>query len=296
MLQSIRNLDLKEKREVLTLQELSATIDERNIGIDNKRMRHADFITTLGEMVDKRNFKFAIDPVDVRVGGASQMPNITFIQNEAKNYNAEAPVEAHLIRNLAGKIQIEELSDELSNQGLAFCYNQQGIQVAFGMNVRSCGNLSIWGENMMATYGPNKRGIKEIFSGISDWLDLYEKKRAIDVRYMNQLLGIPANNKDIVHLIGDLLVEANKKNMKEYAEDVAPLNDTQVSAFAQEYIRKMAKLDSFSIDSMWDIYNVGTALLRPKAVGNFEPIFRQNKALGQFMVNRYGLVEDYIAV
>lgn len=289
---SIRALDLSSKREVITLPELGVTIDERLIGGDSKRIRHYDFIMTLAEMLDKRNMRNTPEDLHLRVGGPSQMPNITLIQNEAKKYDVESPVEAHLIRNLAGKIQIHELADEYSNQALAFTYSQLGIQVAFGMNVFVCSNMCIWGEHVIQSYGKSGHSIKEIFSIVGDWMDLYEQKRAVDRSYMDRLQAIDANHNDILRLMGEFLVEANKKNMKNLkddAVDVAPLNDTQVSAFAQEYIRKQRKIDSFPVENMWDVYNIATSLLRPDRVNNFEPILRQNKVLGDFMTERYKL-------
>lgn len=287
----MRELSIVDKREVLTLPELSATVDESLIGGSDRRMRHADFIGEIVQMLEKGNIKHEVEPLHVRMGGPSNMPNITFIQNVAKNYSGERPLEAHLIRNLAGKIQINELSDELSNQALAFSFNQNGIQLAYGMNVHACSNLCVWGENVMYSYGKHKHPINEIFSILGDWLQLLDKKRAVDLEYMNKLAGIEAGHPDVLRLMGELLVEANKKNMKEFvnSESVAPLNDTQVSAFAKDYVRKFQKIDKIKVENMWDVYNIGTALLRPDRVNNFEPIYRQNKALGDFMIKQYNL-------
>lgn len=286
---TLRALNFEDKRETLSLTELTATIDERQIGGDGKRIRHAELIFALMEMLDKRNMKAEIEPIHVRIGGASQMPNITLIQNEAAKYSVETPVEAHLVRNLTGKIQIHDLSDQYSCTGLAFNYNQLGVQLAYGMNVFACSNMSIFGENLIHSYGKNGHSIKEMFSIVGDWMDLHDKKRAINVAYMDQMRRIAADKTDVLKLMGELLVQANKSNMKQFSVE-APLNDTQVSGFAQEYIRREAKIDKFPVENMWDIYNIGTALLRPDKVHNFEPIFRQNKALGDFMINRYDLI------
>lgn len=291
MKKSLRELNIssQNKREILTLPELSATVDESLIGGSDKKMRHANFITELVMMIDKRNIKHEVDPIHIRMGGPSNMPNVTFIENVGKNYNGDRPLEGHLIRNLAGKIQINELSDELSNQALAFSFNQMGVQVAFGMRVHFCDNLCIWGQHVIQSYGKSKYSVKEMFSIVSDWMDLLNKKREVELQYYNRLAGIEADHSDVLKLMGELLVEANKKNMKEFDEVVAPLNDTQVSAFAKDYIRKYQKIEKIPVENAWDVYNIGTALLKPERVNNFEPIYHQNRALGEFMINRYNL-------
>lgn len=291
MKKTLRELSIKDKREILTLPELSATVDESLIGGSDKRIRHADFINEVVQIMEKGNLKYEVDPIHIRTGGPSNMPNVTFIENVAKDYNGERPLEAHLIRNLAGKIQVNDLSDELTNQAFAFSFNQNGFQLAYGMNVHACSNLSVWGENVLYSYGKSKHSIKEILSIVTDWTQLLEKKRNIDVSYMQKLIDIKADHTDVLKLMGELLVEANKKNMKEFnnSEYVAPLNDTQVSAFAKDYVRKYQKIDKFTVENMWDVYNIGTALLRPDKVNNFEPIYRQNKSLGDFMTERYKL-------
>ena len=287
---SIRNLDLSQKREVLTIDELSSTVDESLIGGDSKRIRHADFINDVSEMMDKRNLKWEVAPIHVRAGGPSNMPNITLINDIASKYAGDTPVEAHLVRNLTGKILINDLTDEISNQAIAFSFSQLGVQAAYGMNVHECSNLSIWGENIAHSYGRSKKSVAEIFGQIGDWLDLLDKKRAIDLAHKNKLDAIPAVHDDIMTLVGLMLVEANKKNMKEFKDvEEAPLNDTQVSHFAKNYALKYAKIDKFPVENMWDIYNIGTALLRPDQVNNYEPIFRQNKVLGDFIFDKFNI-------
>ena len=179
------------------------------------------------------------------------------------------------------------MTDEITAPMLAFNFNQLGQQVAFGSHVYACTNGCFFGSNLMATYGPTKVSLKDLFFRLGEWMDGFEDKRKNDQTYISNMIKQKTDLSDFPKIIGELMIEATKANLKSEEEINAPFNVTQVSDFTKDYVKKLPNVNRFPIKTAWDVYNIGTRLLNPEHMKNHETIFRQNRAFGDFILEFY---------
>lgn len=289
-LTSKRNVEFTDKLAMFSLDDLRSTVKESEVGAAAKaKVFHYDFIQDICDILDKRNLHFEVLPIFVREGGRSDMPNITRIDNIAKGYSSENPLESQLIRHLTGKIQINEMTDEISAPIFGFNFNQLGQQVAFGSNVYICQNGAFFGSNLIQTYGPKKQTLKDLFFRLGEWMDGFRQKREADQHFISGMMNQKAQLSDFPIIIGDLMINATKANMKAEEDFSAPFNVSQVSDFTKEYIKKLGKIQQFPISTAWDVYNIGTRLLNPDVAKNHESILRQNLAFGDYILEYYNI-------
>lgn len=283
-----KSLDFKNNLEVLTLDELKLTQKEDEVGNTSRaRLRHYDLITELADKMVKRNMKFEIDPIYVRKGGPSTAPNASVYPYLEEKWGKNA-LEAHVIRKLVTRINITDLQDKETQASIGIGFNQHGIIVAFGQNVFVCSNMSIWGENVLSNYGSSKITNKELFSRYTDWMDAFQNKRQTDLNIIRHLKETEASQDAIPYLIGEMQMSAVKQAYLK--GDVAPFNISQITDFTKSYLKRLEHDDKLDIHNMWDIYNIGTRLLRAKDVRDLEPIYHQNQVFGNFLCNRNGIV------
>jgi hypothetical protein len=162
------------------------------------------------------------------------------------------------------------------NPSIAVSFNQHGIQVVWGLNVHVCSNLSIFGENRISTYGPDRTPFNKQMDLLSYWMQNINQKFEEDLAIKESMTKTKLAPSQINEMIGDLYKLAIDKayNKGKYA----PFNTSILSNIVRN-------IETENISNVWDFYNVGTNVIKP---GNFvlEEVFDTNVEWGKYLMSR----------
>lgn len=292
MEKSVRTLDFKNNLEVLTLDELSMTQKEDEVGfVSKQRLRHDDFIFDIGRRITSAGLEMEQEPIYIRKGGPSTAPNANVYPFLEEKWGENA-LQAHVIRKLVTRINITTMQNKETQASIGIGFNQHGIILAFGQNVFVCSNMSIWGENVISNYGSSKMGTQEVLARFDDWMAGYEVKRKIDLKIISAMKRREASHKIIPDLIGQMQMAAVRQAYLKGEQ--APFNISQITDFTKNYLKRLQNEEQLEIRNIWDLYNIGTRLLRANEMRDLEPIFHQNQVFGNFLMDKFSLISSTI--
>ena len=278
---------LENPVQEITLEQLKVTADERTSSQNYMNgIAHHQLFERIAEIVSLGGLNFSVDKIYVADNKNKVLPGVTVLPFAQEKYGIGS-LESHILRRVTGKISIHNLSDDESNGSLAVSFHQQGIQVAFGQNVKICSNMSIFGENLIYSYGSNSMPIDKMFNVISDWVSNFDEMRNHDLDIMNKMKNILINPmEELPKLIGNLQIEAVNAAYRK-SNVVPPLNISQISQFTKGALDKVETLGD-KMTSLWQLYNIATELHRPGQT-DFPNMLPANKNFGNFIIRHFGL-------
>jgi hypothetical protein len=287
-----RALDFTKNRvEILTLDELRQTLDERNTGSRPMNgILHADLFSGVAELIAAANLPFEIEKIYAADNNSTENPGVSIIPFFEEQYG-KGSLRAHLLRRITGQITIPALNDSESVSSVAISFHQKGIQVAFGQRVHVCSNMSIFGESIFSTYGDNGIKVKDLFAVLGDFIHKLPAKREEDVRIFNALHGIQLSKENVFEIIGDMFTTIQRsyivQNGNRRREYVAPFLMDSVRGITE----KFAKSKTYDLGepmTAWELYNLGTQNLKPETV-EIPSLFTNNAGFGNFLTARLGI-------
>ena len=291
-----RILDFKtNKIEKLSLEELKLTCKEKINGKPLNGIYHFDLIEAIYEQLDKSGLKYDMPVLFAANNKDSRMPGV-ITDEEKEEEHGLGNIQTYYLRRLFSQINVTSLEDDTTSTGIGISYNQLGVQIAFGPNVKICTNLCILGaDRFMSTYShgdkmPTPQRMMEV---LSDWLSNFEGERKRDMKIMKELQGKSVPHKEVLEIIGDLTqMRIMKENAKLFPKQpVPPLHGGQISKFALKYIQERAAGVSegeIRVFSAWDLYNFATELYKPGET-DMPLILSNNYTMSQYLINRYSI-------
>lgn len=170
-------------------------------------------------------------------------------------------------------------------------FTELGVQVCIGTNVSVCGNMSIFGDYFVQSYGQNKLTMDQMFGEIVAWLLEVEKIHKQNLQILEKLRGIPITSRGgIQKLIGQLSL-SRELLMAGYPSH-APLDKDEIGEMQKRLIHQYGNL--LEIDrpmDLYELYNVCTNILThsEKNLHNkWEDIFE----MGEFIIEHYDVFEE----
>jgi len=197
------------------------------------------------------------------------------------------PVENYLIQRLTSRIHLNHSSDKDFNMAIGIAYNEKGISLTFGSNVRVCSNQNVFGDNIMHTFGGDRKvpfdKMMEIFS---KWIGDFNKYRDFDYQMIERMqqTQIQENAKQILY--GKLIDAAVVQNMD--SKRKAPLNITQVAEFIRASYSPEYAIPTERLATVWDMQQMGTSILKPKNSDMVTLLETQNN-FSNFIINEFNL-------
>jgi len=286
-----RTLDFKlNKIENLSLEELKVTRSQKIMGKAMHGMFHYQFIESLLEIIDKKGLDFDIPVLFAANNENKHMPG-AYADEELEDKYGEGNIQAYTLNRIYSQVNIKSLEDEVTSTGLAFTYNQMGVQVALGPNVKICTNLCIFGaERYMSTYGRSEKmpTAGRMLEVIGDWLQDFESIRAQDLKTIDNFQNTVVPDNEVMEILGDLYTMRVKRDDKKFGKQpMYPLNQGQITKFATTYLVEQAK-DPSKIFSAWELYNFATDMYKPDQT-DMPLILSNNHTMSHYLMNRYGL-------
>lgn len=291
-----RILDFKtNKIEVLTLEELGATAKEKINGKPMHGMYHIDFIQAIMEQLDAKGLTYDMPVLFAANNKDSRMPG-AITDEEKEEEHGVGNIQTYSLRRLFSQINVTSLEDENTSTGIGISYNQLGVQLAFGPNVKICTNLCILGgDRFMSTYahGEKMPTPQRMIEVLCEWLNNFESERARDLKVMEGLQKQSVPHNEVLEIIGDLTsMRVLKENSKQFPKQpVPPLHGGQISKFALRYLTEKAASttnDEVKVFSAWDLYNFATNLYKPGET-DIPNILSNNYTMSQYLMDRYAL-------
>lgn len=267
----------------VSLEQLRESMDEVSLGHKPLNgIRHIDVFDRVLSMAEEFDLKPIINPIIIADAGPSSLPGITRLPIMEERFGKDT-INAMVIRRLLGSIKLLNLADERSNATIAISFHQNGFQMAYGQEVKVCSNLSILGGKLVSSYGENSiKDITKMFEVIHSYLQNHSYHREVDNTLFNRMWEIQIDEPEAMRMIGELKCLAVKEVYLK--GDTAPLNITQTTEYAKEYLKK-SQSDPAFISNLYGMYNIGTGTFREG--GDITAVLPKNKQLGIYMMQKY---------
>ena len=180
--------------------------------------------------------------------------------------HGEKSVVAHILRRIFTTIRINDFETDELTTTIVLTYHQDGIQAAIGPCVKACHNQCILSaERIVSNYGKNKVSTEKLFSTVDGWLSQFETQMTEDRERIKRLKNTRINGQEVYTYIGLLTAlrvahDSSDETLSAGIENY-PLNQSQISAFTEDVLKKMKGRDSISA---WDMYNIATEYYKPE--------------------------------
>lgn len=265
----------------LTLEQLKMTTSITDSGGKlpaSRPIEHFQLIEEIQERLDKNMISYTADPIYVAKNDSGRIP----VLDKEKT----GVIESWVFPRLVTRLQLNFGNNNKYNPSIAIGYNLKGITIGMGVNTRICSNQSIFGNNLIQTWGKTSVAFEKLFNVFNDWLSKYDHTFENNVKILDRMDGIFLNQSEMHELIGELQVEAVKNAYINPGSNV-PFNISQMSLFSKNLYNKHL-LDSGDKITVSDFYNVGTDILKPKTT-DIVDIWANNNVFSDYIVSRYGL-------
>lgn len=243
-------------------------LDSKGNPLKTRPVQSWDLIEDVMEAAEDRGLNYIFDGVIVNKNSATK----PMTREERKIYdNTPTPIKYWVFNDLITRMIFPTTGDDGNDGSIAIAFNDYGIQVAFGLNTRICSNMSILSGKILRTYGSTKLHYPEILSMVKNWMDDLEAVVNVEMeimRVLNQHMiwtgneSIEEYDERMDNLIGKIYRFAVMQNYFDKKTD-APLNQSNVSKFCQAAIDKKDQHIEKGAFSAWDLFNIGTSIIRP---------------------------------
>jgi hypothetical protein len=277
---SVREIDYFGFKQEETVSEVSINQLEQSIRVEGKHGRALstrpvqswnviNYITSVMSLAEVNN---TMEHIYVQKRNSFPMIN----DNDKKlGYNRErCPIDQWLFDKIAVSFMIPNIGNDLVGARIGLSFDENGIQIAFGMNVHVCSNFAIMGGQIMSTF---KRGSNEPLSWdsimivLKDWMFNLDQKMKLEIDLMNRMIETEIIEDGVVNrVIGGLYKRAIDQAYGTKA--LAPFDTAGMSNFVQNIIKSENKVEdhtfdkNFGIRNVWDLYNYGTQIMKPGSV------------------------------
>ena len=270
--ESIFSLGEKEKVGTVSLNYLrnsSMILDSRGNPMRTRPVQSWELIDDVLEIIDDNKINFTPDPIYMDRNSATKR----MTREERKLYNdSNTPIRYWVFNDLLTRFIFPSTGDDDNDGSLAVSFNNSGIQVAFGMNVKICKNMCILGGNILRSYGNNKIEYSEILNNIRKWVSNLEQFVTVEMNIMKKLQQYVIWSKQVDgedqymkiedQIIGNIYKNAVYQNYIDIKNQTA-INQHNSSRFCQSLLKKRDSIIQDEEFTAWDLYNIGTNILKP---------------------------------
>ena len=209
---------------------------------------------------------------------------------KAQGFNREnCPIARWMFDKVLACIQIPNVGSDLANARIGFGFNEDGIQIAFGMHVHVCQNFNILGGQIMNTYKFNgKEAIawELIEFKLKEWIGSLDQKFALEMSLMKRLQEARISDPAVIdRTIGGLYRHAIDQAYG--SKKTAPFDTAGMSNFVQNVLKSPIG----PIDNVWQLYNYGTQILKPGIVDIAE-IQNSSSMFADYLFDEFEIVKN----
>lgn len=284
-IQAIETFDFETNKNVeLTIDTLKRTHKENDIyGRPLKGIYHFEAIERIAEAAESRGLVPVVSDLWAAQNASKTAPGVVLLP-QVEAVTQPHAVEAHILRRVFCTLNLMKFDDGEKCTNIALTFHQDGVQVAIGQRVTICRNQTILGAERMATSkGNDQESIKELFTTVDGWLD---NVTAITEADRQRIEALKAQRLDrptalmYLGLLNCMRVAADSRNkaLRDRIK-VAPLNQAQLSIFAESLTERLMQSDSLTA---WEFLNLATEVHKP-TTADMPRIIPTNAALFDMM-------------
>jgi hypothetical protein len=277
----------------ITLEQLRKTNRELNGGLPMHGIHHFELIEQVMDIVKNAGLEPEIFDMFAAKAGGSQYPGVSLNKDISKTLTfdpqAELNVAAYTVRRIYTTIHINGFDDGESDQSLAIGYNQQGLEVALGRNVRICHNQTILGaDRIIRTYSrgqgrlAEKITYRDVLDKVVEWMrDIHHLTFEDDqkIAQMKATVIPPAKIFMLIGMLDATRIACDTKYKEIRLNAVYPLNDGQIHKMTEQLLLRNAHNQQVTA---WDFYSIANDMYKPQLMDTTQ-LFPQNEAMVQFI-------------
>ena len=256
-----------KKLETMDLATLKRThLENDSEGNPLRGIYHYQAIEQVALICNKYGLDYSIEEIFAAQNNSKHQPGVTLMRKDEVAHGEKA-IEAHCLRRIFTTIRIDNGQTEELTTTIVITYHQDGIQAAIGPCVKMCHNQCILGaDRTVSNYGKNKVTTEQLFETIDQWLSVFEVQMTEDREKIMRMKGTPVSEQEIYTYIGLLTAlrvahDSDDEDLKARVPGEYPLNQSQISAFTEDVMKKMK---TKPVLSAWDLYNVATEYYKPE--------------------------------
>ena len=273
-----------EKNIELTLDTLKRTHKENDIfGRPLKGFYHYEAIERIADAAESRGLMPIVSDLWAAQNASKSAPGVVLLP-QVEAVTMPHAVEAHILRRVFCTLNLMKYDDGETCTNIALTFHQDGVQVAIGQRVTICRNQTILGaEHTAISKGNDQGSINELFATVEKWLDnaatITDSDRQRIERLKAQRLDRPTALM-YLGLLNCMRVAADSRNkaLRDRVK-VAPLNQAQLSIFAEHLTERLMMADSLTA---WEFLNLATEVHKP-TTADMPRIIPTNAALFDMM-------------
>lgn len=261
-----------EKTQVIEKDLLSKSIrheGKHGKSLETKPIQVWAMIDLICGLLQKHDVNFNEDPIHVQRQSSGTYLND---QDREKGYTRMvAPIEKWKFEKVINLIQLPNVFEgqnegvgQARNATIGITLNENGLSVAFGMNVHECTNFNVYGGTILRTYTHNRKPGTH-WDAMKIMLDQWVGNLNQIWKVQNEIMGtmkaqqLPQDSQIIQEVIGDLYIKALRAAYNK--GELTPFNTHELSSFTQKIIAESR--DHESLGTVWDMYNWGTSIMKP---------------------------------
>lgn len=283
--------DSKERSKSIPIKLLAQSIRvEDNLGraYRTRPVQAWTLLTMIISMLKDAEVNYKVHPIVVR----SDSSGVALSDEDRadKKYDKTlAPINKWIFDQLITKIDIPHIGGDLTNGTIAVAYTNKGINVALGLNVHICDNLSILGGQQMRTYkflenDPyNWDGMK---LHLRDWITNLDQKLKVESEIMERMMAREVSNEIAIdQVIGKLYQKAVEWRYRKGPQ--APFDISGMSTFVQNVLKHKRE----EVNNVWDLYNWGTSVMKPDTE-RIEYLIESNRMYADFLCEEFAVERE----
>lgn len=274
------------KVEVMDLPTLKRThMEDDYEGNPIRGLYHFQAIENVLAICNKYNLNYDVEEIFAAHNNSKHLPGVTVLKKE-EMVHGEKAVSAHILRRIFTTIRINDFETDELTTTIVLTYHQDGIQAAIGPCVKACHNQCILSaERVVSNYGKNKVSTEQLFETVDQWLSQYETQMTEDRERIKRLKNTIISQQEVYTYIGLLTAlrvahDSSDESLSTRIENY-PLNQSQISAFTEDVLKKMKGRDSITA---WDLYNIATEYYKPEKT-SIPSLVHQNVAFSSTLSN-----------
>jgi len=230
----------------------------------------------------------------------NSFPMINDVDKKDHGYSREnCPINKWLFDKIATSFIVPNVGNDLVNARIGMAFDDEGIQIAFGLNVEICSNFAILGGQIMSTF---KRGSNESLSWqsieitLKDWIKSLDQKVKVEMELMKRMIETPIEDPAIIdRVIGGLYKRAIDQAYGSKA--LAPFDTGGMSQFTQNILKANKDVQDHDfnvangIHNVWDLYNYGTNVMKPGMV-DISQIQTSSFLFADHLMNEFEIIRN----
>ena len=273
-----------EKNIELTLDTLKRTHKENDIfGRPLKGFYHYEAIERIADAAESRGLMPIVSDLWAAQNGSKSQPGVVLLP-QVEAVTMPHAVEAHILRRVFCTLNLLKYDDGEKCTNIALTFHQDGVQVAIGQRVTNCRNQTILGaEHTAISKGNDQGSINELFATVERWLDNAATITDTDRQRIERLKAQRFDRPTALMYLGLLncmrvAADSRNKAIRDRVK-VAPLNQAQLSIFAEHLTERLMMADSLTA---WEFLNLATEVHKP-TTADMPRIIPTNAALFDMM-------------